>query len=126
MILGYQRGQSVAEGTWTQPAFPLRLPTMIYGETGAIAVTGADEFTISRIASSLEPTPPQTISAQALPEHYRSGPDYFTYCLLHDQPFEGIVSPRVALDSQEILEAGLRSMASGQRVDLPLRTRVER
>ena len=43
MILGYPRGHTVVEGSWTQPAVPVRMPTVIYGEDGAIALTGPDE-----------------------------------------------------------------------------------
>ncbi len=60
------------------------------------------------------------IVAPALPAHYRSPIDYFTYCLLHDEPFEGIVSAAISRDAQEILEAGLTSMETGSEVGLPL------
>jgi len=62
----------------------------------------------------------ETITAPALPAHYKTGIDYFTYCLLHDEPFAGIVSPELSRDTQEILEAGLQSMATGCEVSLPL------
>lgn len=117
MILGYPRGHSVIEGTWTQPAMPVRQPTMIYGQEGAIALTGPEEVTVANRSTGT-----RTVAAQPLPEHYSSGPDYFTYCLLHDEPFEGMVTPEISRDAQEILDAGLRSMVSGQQVGLPLPT----
>lgn len=124
MVLGYPRGHSVIEGTWTQPAVPVRVPTMIYGEKGAIALTGPDEVAIANLGGSGESvsTASRTVAADPLPEHYRSGPDYFTYCLLNDEPFEGMVTPQISRDAQEILDAGLRSMVSGQQVGLPLPT----
>ena len=124
MILGYPRGHSVIEGTWTQPAVPVRQPTMIYGEKGAIALTGPDEVAVANLGSSgeLVSTASRTVTADKLPDHYRSGPDYFTHCLLNDEPFEGMVTPEISRDAQEILDAGLRSMVSGQRVGLPLPT----
>lgn len=124
MILGYPRGHSVIEGSWTQPAVPVRLPTMIYGEKGAIALTGPDEVAVANLGGSGESvsTLSSTVAADPLPEHYRSGPDYFTYCLLNDEPFEGMITPEISRDAQEILDAGLRSMVSGQRVGLPLPT----
>ena len=70
-------------------------------------------------------TEAKAVTAQPLPAHYRSGPDYFTYCLLHDLPFEGLVSGLVSRDTQEILDAGLRSMATGRQVCLPLATFVD-
>jgi len=117
MILGYPRGQSVIEGTWTQPAVPVRQPTMIYGEDGAIALTGPDEVTLANRS-----TESRTVTSDPLPQHYRSGPDYFTHCLLNDEPFGGMVTPEVSRDAQEILDAGLRSMVSGRQVGLPLPT----
>lgn len=124
MVLGYPRGHSVIEGTWTQPAVPVRIPTMVYGENGAIALTGPDEVSVANLGTSGErvSTESQTITADPLPEHYRSGPDYFTYCLLNDQPFEGMVTPQISRDAQEIMDAGLRSMVSGQQIGLPLPT----
>jgi predicted dehydrogenase len=127
MILGYPRGQSVIEGSWTQPAVPVKIPTMVYGEGGAIALTGPDEVQLANLGTSgeLVSTESKTISATPLQAHYKSGPDYFTYSLLHDQPFDGMVSPQIARDTQEILDAGMRSMATGQQVNLPLPTFVE-
>lgn len=117
MILGYPRGHSVIEGSWTQPAVPVRQPTMIYGEQGAIALTGPEEIAVANSSGGS-----RTVAANPLPEHYRSGPDYFTYCLLNDKPFEGIVTPEISRDAQEILDAGLRSMVSRRQVGLPLPT----
>jgi predicted dehydrogenase len=122
MILGYPRAQAVIEGTWTQPAVPVRQPTMIYGEDGAIALGGPDEVMLANRGRSGEQVSTETRSVEldSLPAHYRSGPDYFTYCLLHDLPFEGMVTPRVSRDAQEILEAGMLSMKTGHVVQLPL------
>ena len=47
LVLGYPRGHSLCEGTWTQPAVRGRLPTIIYGQTGAIAVTGQTELQLA-------------------------------------------------------------------------------
>jgi predicted dehydrogenase len=119
MVLGYPRGYSVAEGTWSQPGTPTRLPTMIYGEKGAIAVISPDELRLAVAApGQLTSTDADTITPQVLPSHFRSGPDYFTYSLLHDQTFEGLSSLQISLDAQATLDAGMRSMASGQRVEL--------
>ncbi len=124
MILGYPRAQAVIEGTWTQPAVPVRQPTMIYGTDGAIALNGPDEVLLANRGRSGEQvsTETMTVEGEELPAHYRSGPDYFTYCLLHDLPFEGMVTPQISRDAQEILEAGLQSMRTGRAVQLPLPT----
>jgi predicted dehydrogenase len=123
LVLGYPRGHSVCEGTWTQPAVPLRLPTMLYGDAGTIAISGQTELAVATLAPSGERGSNQTdtIEAPALPPHYRSGPDYFTYCLLHERPFEGMVTAELSRDAQELLEAGLLSMKHGKEVGLPLK-----
>src|SRR4029453_11386279 len=94
MVLGHPHGHSVCEATWTQPAVPGQIPAMIYGEDGTIALTGQDELKLAHRGAPRErsDTASETIPAPALPDHYRPGPDYFTYCPLHDQPFEGMVS----------------------------------
>ena len=127
MILGYPRGHTVVEGSWTQPAVPVRMPTVIYGEDGAIALTGPDEVSLANRGTSGErvSTEAQTIVAEPLPAHYASGPDYFTYSLLNDEPFEGMVSPLLARDTQEILDAGLASMAPRPHKRQPPATRPQ-
>lgn len=119
LILRYQQGHSVCEGTWTQPATPVRVPLMIYGTDGAIAVTGPAELSL---ATSANPREPEVITAPALPEHFRSGPAYFAHQLLTGEPFAGLVSGAVSRDAQEVLQAGLMSMESGCEVSLPLNT----
>ncbi len=121
LILGYPRGHSVCEGTWTQPATPLRQPLMIYGTEGTIAVTGATELALATRPSGGGQAEPEQLSAPALPEHFRSGPAYFVHQLLADQPFEGLVSAAVSRDAQEILQAGWNAMQSGCEVGLPLK-----
>lgn len=122
LVLGYPRGHAVCEGTWTQPAVPGRIPTMVYGQAGAIAVTGQSELRVARSSASGErvATKTDTVECPALPAHYRSAPDYFCHCLLHDEPFEGIVRPDLSRDAQEILQAGIESMTTGREVGLPL------
>lgn len=124
MVLGYPKGHSVCEGTWTQPAVPVKIPAMVYGDKGAIAIISNTELSIANkgVPGQHERIPEggETIEAPALPEHYRSPIDYFTYCLLHDEPFTGMVTPGISRDAQEILEAGLTSMETGCEVGLPL------
>jgi predicted dehydrogenase len=124
MILAYSKGHTITEGTWTQPAMPVRIPAMVYGDQGAIAIMSQTELKIATKGIPGQhqglPVDGETITAPELPAHYKSAIDYFTYCLLHDEPFTGIVSPEVSVDTQAILEAGLISMESGQSVSLPL------
>jgi len=122
MILGYPRGHSICEGTWTQPAIPVPIPPMVYGDKGAIAITGQHELSVANTGGPGERSSREgrTIEAEALPPRYGSAVAYFTHCLLRDEPFQGMVDPRISRDSQEILEAGMMSMATGTEVTLPL------
>jgi predicted dehydrogenase len=123
LIMSYPAGHSVAEGTWTQPAAAIRTPLVIYGTSGSLAVTGNAEVTLAQVnpADPRAPVEPKVLASPALPDHYRSGPAYFVHQILAEQPFEGIVSVQVSRDSQEILEAGIESMATGQEIGLPLK-----
>jgi predicted dehydrogenase len=124
MILSYPKGHTITEGTWTQPAMPVKIPGMVYGDGGAIAIMSNTELKIATKGIPGQhqglPVEGETIVAPDLPAHYASAIDYFTYCLLHDEPFTGIVSPEVSRDTQEILEAGLLSMETGSEVSLPI------
>ena len=124
MILSYPKGHTITEGTWTQPAMPVKIPAMVYGDKGAIAIMSNTELKIATQGIPGQhqglPIEGETIVAPALPAHYNTSIDYFTYCLLNNEPFSGIVSPEVSRDTQEILEAGLLSMQSGGEVSLPL------
>lgn len=124
MVLGYPRGHSVCEATWTQPAVAAPVPTQIYGEEGTIALTGRTELRLANRGDSgeLSSTEAETITADPLPDQYASGPEYFTYCLQQDLPFTGMVSVAASRDAQEILEAGLMSMRDGKEVGLPLKS----
>jgi predicted dehydrogenase len=124
MILAYPKGHTITEGTWTQPAMPVKIPAMVYGDQGAIALMSNTEL---KIATKGVPGQHQglkaegeTITAPDLPAHYRTSIDYFTHCLLHNEPFDGLVSVEVSRDTQEILEAGLLSMETGSEVSLPV------
>ncbi len=121
LLMGYPHGHSIAEGTWSTPTTPVRIPTLIYGSKGTIAIAG-DKVQIATLTDDPRNPKQETLTAPAMPDHYKSGPAYFTYCILHDQPFEGIVNPQISRDSQEILEAGLYSMEEGEEIGLPLKS----
>jgi predicted dehydrogenase len=120
LILGYPKGHSVCEGTWTQPATPVPQPLVIYGTDGAIAVVAADKLSIA--TRGADAAKPRIVECPLLPEHERSAPAYFVHRLLNGQPFEGLVSVDVSRDAQEILQAGLASLAEGREIGLPLRS----
>ena len=116
LVLHYAAGHAIAEGTWSQPAMPVSVPTMIYGARGAIAITGPAALAIRRVGDEHA----EEIAAPDLPEHARNGIDAFTAALLRDEPFPALTTPALGRDAQEIVEAGLESMRTGRRVGLPL------
>jgi predicted dehydrogenase len=59
----------------------------------------------------LEPPP--------VPLDERDGVTYFLSRLRDGRPIEGLCTPEVGRDVQEILMAALRSSAAGQTVELP-------
>ena len=54
-----------------------------------------------------------------LADHERDGPTYFLTCVRDARPVAGPCAAEVGRDVQEVLEAALRSSATGRRVDLP-------
>ena len=62
----------------------------------------------------------QVITPEPLPEGRRNAAEYFVHCLETGESIEGLCSPKVSRDAQEILEAGLVSADSGQVVNLPM------
>lgn len=121
LILGYPKGHSVCEGTWTQPATPVQIPLLIYGTEGTIAVTGSHELAVATRPALGSAAETRNLTCPALPDHFRSGPAYFIHQIRANQPFEGLVSVEISRDAQEILQAGIASMASGREVGLPLK-----
>jgi predicted dehydrogenase len=121
MILQYAHGHSIAEGTWSQPATPSPAPITIYGSEGTIAIPPRQDTEVA-VAMGNGPWRQvvETVTAPELPAHFTSGPAYFAHCLRHDLPFEGIVDATLSRDAQEILQAGMQSMATGAAVSLPL------
>ena len=124
LVLGYPHGHSVCEGTWTQVATAVPTPLTIYGTEGTLAVTSGSEVVVARRDPSDQwpQKGPTTITAPALPDHFRSGPAYFVHQLLTGDPFDGIVNADLSRDATEILEAGLQAIAEGGEVGLPLKS----
>lgn len=121
LVLGYERGHSVCEGTWTQPGRLSRVPQIvIYGTEGTIALTGNTEIQIA--TTSDRPGEPRTITCEPLPAEAKNGPSYFAHRILNGEPFEGLTDLEINRDAQEILEAGRIAMAQGREIGLPLKS----
>jgi predicted dehydrogenase len=121
LVLGYPHGHAVCEGTWTQPAAAVPTPLTVYGTDGSIAVTGPGQLIIATRSPDGSPAVPRVVECPPLPETARSGPAYFVHQILTGEPFAGLVSAELSRDAQEILDAGIRAIATGQEVGLPLK-----
>ena len=75
MILSYPKGHTITEGTWTQPAMPVKIPAMVYGDKGAIAIMSSTELKIATKGIPGQhqglPIEGETIAAPELPAHYK-------------------------------------------------------
>ena len=126
VVLRYPRALALLEGSWTQIGAEPALALTVYGDAGTLIVQqprlvreGADGR--ARAASLLATArATETIEPPALPADERDGVTYFLSRLRDGRPIEGLCTPEVGRDVQEILAAALRSSASGRTVELSL------
>lgn len=123
VILKYPRTLALLEASWThigsQPPYGL----IVYGDAGTLLVRqpkatheggtsspGQVEIATREGSRMVEPPP--------LPEDATDGPTYFLTRVRDGQPIEGLLSPRLGRDIQEVLAAALLSSESGREVTL--------
>lgn len=104
LVLKYPKRDVLLEGTWATAAFETGANPVVYGSTGTLAVYGG---TLKLHSSSGE----CDIAVPALPV---SNPaEYFLECVRTGRQPEGILNPEVAADACRILDAAIKSSASG-------------
>ena len=124
VVLTYPRAFGLLEASWNQIGGEPALAMIVYGDRGTLLVhqpratregerVGMGHVQLVTAAGSRVIDPP------ALPLDERDGPGYFLTCLRERRPVSGPCSAEVGRDVQEVLDAALRSAASGRRVDLP-------
>jgi predicted dehydrogenase len=128
LLLRYQRAMAVIEATWTAAGPVLHGGPVLYGRDGTLVADrrpargegrgAGDAGTLLHVTR--DNPDGALIDVPPLHEGERSAVEYFLTCLAGDRPIEGLVSPAVGRDTQEILEAGLRAGATGREVSLPL------
>jgi predicted dehydrogenase len=124
VILKYPRTLALLEGSWThvgnQPPYGL----IVYGDTGTLLVhqpkaaheggtAGLGQIEVVTLSGR------ELIDPPPLPADASDGPTYFLTRLRDRRPIEGLLSPTLGRDIQEVLSAALDSNASGQTVVLP-------
>jgi predicted dehydrogenase len=125
VVLRYPRALGLLEGTWTQVGGEPAYGMIVYGDRGTLLVhqpkaPGEGKTAASgRVQLITSDGRNETFDPPPLPSDGADGPTYFLSRLRADAPIEGLCSPEIGRDVQEILEAALRSNAEGRRVTLP-------
>lgn len=118
LLLQYAGAVGVAEASWTQIGQLPNYELVVMGSAGSVVAPLRDEVTLV----TADAPNGQPIEAPPLPLGRDNEAAYFLSCLLEGTPPEGMLSPRVCLDAQAVLEAGARAIAEGCAVPLPLQT----
>lgn len=104
MLLKYPKASAELEGTWATAAFDSGPNAVVHGSTGTLAAWG-DRIEVSGGSD------PRTIKPKNVPG---PGPAaYFLECVRTGQTPKGILNPKTAFQACRILDAALRSSASG-------------
>ena len=115
IVMQYPHAFGVAEASWTQTvSYAESANPVAYGTGGSLSVVG------DKVIWQRPDFPPEAITPAPTAAPYRSAPEYLLHCLETGSPIEGFCSPQVGRDTQEILEAGLRSADTGRTQTLPL------
>lgn len=124
VVMSYPRAMATAEGVWGQVGQPTTgyLAT-IWGTHGSVTLGpgrgGRLWTTTSEQPTSVEITPP------APAPHMANGTAHFLWALETGNEFHPLCRPAVCRDTQEVLDAAIRSAGEGVRVTLPQQS-VER
>jgi predicted dehydrogenase len=122
-ILRFRSGAlGVINSKWGQIG-PMPFGSSYHGTEGTITASWTGLSLYSRKALPAELQGWVEVDARRAPRPgVGSEPEYFVKCLLEDRPIEGMVSPRGARATQEVIEAAYLAAETGQVVKLPLET----
>ncbi len=112
ILMQYDRAWGQTEASWTEIAYGSAPSTLAYGTEGILTLEGG-QVVLHRPGSKSERIDPAPLDAPR-----RNSAEYFLHCLHTGEPIEGIGNMDVSRDAQAILDAGLRSADSGDRVNL--------
>lgn len=110
----FPHGLAILEGTWTTVDHGLPTGPILYGTTGTLVVErrrGAPE--IVRLLRG-NAAPPEEIAADPLPAGRETLAREFIHHLETGEPLHETLQPGFNLEAQAILEAGIRSAATGR------------
>lgn len=118
VVMNYPKAIATAEGAWGQIGQPTTgyLAT-IWGTGGSVTVGpgrgGRLWTTTAEQPTSVEVTPATP------PSHLSNGTAHFLWALSTGEPFHGLCQAEGCRDTQEVLDAAIRSAAEGVAVTLP-------
>lgn len=121
LTLRYPRAMAVIEASWTA-AGPVPQPgPIISGERASLVVlprTGSQPARLLHVSAGSPDG--EELEVPPLPAGEDSAISYVLARLADGRPIDGLVSPRVGRDTQEILEAGILADRARRDVSLPL------
>ncbi len=118
ITMQWPRAMALAEASWSQIGHLTSYVTAIYGTEGTLLVEPGKQGRV--LLADREHDMGVALDVARLPADRCSASAYFLSCIGQGRPVEGICSAEVGRDTQEILEAGLLSAATGSAVSLPL------
>ena len=115
IVIQYDQSFGVAEASWTQPvSYPSPNP-ICNGMEGCLYLWHGGLWIQTPADKDARPVTPDP-----RPTYLSNGPRYLLHCIETGAAIEGMCSPVVSRNAQEILEAGLISADTGQTITLPL------
>ncbi|HEU5196461.1 MAG TPA: Gfo/Idh/MocA family oxidoreductase [Methylomirabilota bacterium] len=124
VVLTYPRAMGLLEASWNQIGAEPALAMTVYGDHGTLlvhqprATREGEKVTGSGRVQVVTASGSRTLDPPPLPDAERDGPTWFLTCVREGRPVSGPCAPEVGRDVQEVLDAALRSAASGRRIDL--------
>lgn len=112
ITLIYDDRHATAEASWSQ--IPSYHDAVYLGTEGTLWTKEGRLFVADESRGERE------VTVKQFPADEQNGPQYFIKCLDGEREPEDVCAAAVCRDAQEILEAGLRSNETGQRISLPL------
>jgi hypothetical protein len=118
MLLQYQRGGALIEATWSQFGH-LPFSTVFLGETGTLAI-GHDAAVLYTAENERSGGRELAYEELPAPAGEETLPQHLIACLERGETPVAWAGVAFQRDVTEVLDAGLRSVKSGQPVRLPL------
>lgn len=111
LLMHYPKALAISEGSWTQAGYLTSYVTVLYGTKGTLLVEpGANGRLLLATAEQPEGA---LVRVPAAPVHMQNAVAHFVRALRTGGKFTDLCSAEVGLETQEILEAGLKAAHRG-------------